>query len=124
MPGTDWGGIDARNVLTVLDATLDRNPDLDRDRGGGLGGSYGGYLTSWLIGHTDRFAAACSERAVNNLESEEWSSDAAGFLRHESGLHLGVNHPDAPETYRRMSPISKVADITTPVLILHPSRVT
>nr|WP_211176877.1 S9 family peptidase [Pseudonocardia acidicola] len=114
-PGTGWGGIDADDVLAVLDAALERDPMLDPDRVGVLGGSYGGYLTSWLIGHTNRFAAACSERAVNNLESEEWSSDYAGAFRHE----LGVSHLDAPQGYRRMSPISYVRDIDTPLLILH-----
>ncbi len=115
VPGTGWGGIDADDVLAALDAALARDPQLDPDRVGVLGGSYGGYLTSWLIGHTDRFAAACSERAVNNVESLEWSSDAAGFFRHE----FGVGHLDSPEVYRRMSPISYVRDISTPVLILH-----
>ncbi|MBN9099744.1 MULTISPECIES: prolyl oligopeptidase family serine peptidase [unclassified Pseudonocardia] len=82
-PGTGWGGIDADDVLAVLDAALAREPSFDPDRVGVLGGSYGGFLTSWLVGHTDRFAAACSERAVNNLASEEWSADVAGTFRHE-----------------------------------------
>jgi dipeptidyl aminopeptidase/acylaminoacyl peptidase len=51
-----------------------------------LGGSYGGYLTSWLVGHTDRFAAACSERAVDDMESEELASDAAGYFHYEIGV--------------------------------------
>lgn len=114
-PGTGWGGIDADDVLAALDAALEREPALDPERVGVLGGSYGGYLTSWLIGHTDRFAAACSERAVNNLESAEWSSDFAGLFH----WGLGVRSLDAPEEYRRMSPISYVRDIHTPVLILH-----
>ncbi|MGI5127781.1 alpha/beta hydrolase family protein [Pseudonocardia sp. CA-107938] len=115
LPGTGWGGIDADDVLAVLDAVLEREPVLDRDRVGVLGGSYGGYLTSWLIGHSDRFAAACSERAVNNMESEEWSSDAAGWFRWE----LGVSHVEAPEVYRRISPVTYARDITTPLLIIH-----
>ena len=115
VPGTGWGGIDAEDVLAVLDAALARDPALDAERVGVLGGSYGGYLTSWLIGHTDRFAAACSERACNNLESEEWSSDSAGYFRYE----FGVTHLDAPEVYRRMSPMSYVRDIDTPLLIMH-----
>ncbi|GEL21748.1 peptidase S9 [Pseudonocardia sulfidoxydans NBRC 16205] len=114
-PGTGWGGIDADDVLTVLDAALAANPDLDPDRVGVLGGSYGGYLTSWLIGHTDRFVAACSERAVNNLESLEWASDVAGFFRFE----IGVDHVRRPDVYRRMSPVTYVQDVRTPVLILH-----
>jgi dipeptidyl aminopeptidase/acylaminoacyl peptidase len=115
VPGTGWGGTDAEDVLAVLDAALAREPALDAERVGVLGGSYGGYLTSWLVGHTDRFAAACSERACNNLESEEWSSDSAGYFRYE----FGVTHLDRPEVYRRMSPMTYVRDIDTPVLILH-----
>jgi len=114
-PGTGWGGIDADDVLAVLDAALERDPSLDAGRVGVLGGSYGGYLTSWLIGHTDRFAAACSERAVNNVQSLETSSDVAGYFRYEFGL----NHLDAPDLYERLSPITYVRDIETPVLILH-----
>jgi dipeptidyl aminopeptidase/acylaminoacyl peptidase len=115
VPGTGWGGIDADDVLAVLDAALEREPLLDRDRVGVLGGSYGGYMTSWLIGHSNRFAAACSERAVNNLLTLETASDAAGLFRFE----FGATHLDAPDAYLRMSPITYVRDIETPVLILH-----
>ena len=53
---------------------------IDPARLGILGGSYGGYMTSWAVGHTDRFKAACSERACNNLTTMEHSADIAGFL--------------------------------------------
>ena len=72
-------------------------------------------MTSWAIGHTDRFAAACSERACNNLLTLETSSDAGGFFR----FVMGVDHLDHPEEFLRTSPITYVKDITTPVLILH-----
>lgn len=114
-PGTGWGGIDYRDCLAILDAALDRFDGLDPQRVGILGGSYGGFMTSWAIGHTDRFAAAVSERAVNNLLSLEWASDVAGFFRHETG----VGHLDDPDEYLRMSPVTYVRDITTPVLVLH-----
>lgn len=115
-PGTGWGGIDADDVLAVLENALERDPSLDPDRVGILGGSYGGYLTSWLVAHTDRFAAACSERAANNLTSLEWGgSDLAGFFRFE----FGVDHLASPEVYRRMSATTYAADITTPMLLLH-----
>ena len=114
-PGTGWGGIDYRDCMAVLDEALRRFDFVDPARLGVMGGSYGGYLTSWIIGHTDRFAAAVSERAVNNLLSLEWSSDAAGYFRFETG----VSHLDDPQEYLRMSPITYVRDIRTPVLILH-----
>ena len=114
-PGSGWGGQDADDVLAVLDHALAAYPFLDGDRVGVLGGSYGGYLTSWLIGHSDRFAAACSERAVNNLLSLEWSSDVAGLF----GWQMGVFPHEHPEEYLRMSPITSIDAITTPLLILH-----
>jgi dipeptidyl aminopeptidase/acylaminoacyl peptidase len=114
-PGTGWGGIDAEDLIAVLDATLARWPALDPDRVGVLGGSYGGFMTSWLLSRTGRFAAGCTERAVNILYSEEWSSDYAGTFHRE----LGVSHLDDPDEYLRMSPATYVKDITAPVLILH-----
>lgn len=115
LPGTGWGSVDADDIHAVVDTVLLRWPAIDRDRVGVLGGSYGGYLTSWLIGHTDRFAAALSERAVNNLLTLEWTSDIATLFRTE----LGVSHLDDPEEYLRMSPVRYVRDIDTPVMIMH-----
>ena len=115
LPGTGWGSVDADDVHVVVDEVLRRYPAVDPARVGVLGGSYGGYLTSWLIGHTDRFAAACSERSVNNLLTMEWTSDIGTAFRTE----LGVTHLDDPEEYLRMSPIRYVRAITTPLLIIH-----
>ena len=114
-PGTGWGGIDAVDLLAVVDAALQRWPSLDESRVGVLGGSYGGFMTTWLLGTSDRFAAGCTERAVNNLLSEEWSADLAGSFHRE----LGVRHIDDPDEYLRMSPVTYAAGITAPVLILH-----
>jgi dipeptidyl aminopeptidase/acylaminoacyl peptidase len=80
-----------------------------------MGGSYGGYMTSWAIGHTDRFKAACSERACNDLLSLEYNSDIASLFRTE----VGKSHLEAPDAYLRQSPISYVQEMTTPVLIVH-----
>ncbi len=115
LPGTGWGSVDADDIFTVLDSVLARHPAVDTARIGVIGGSYGGYLTSWLVAHSDRFAAACSERSVNNLLSLEWTSDIATAFRTE----LGVTHLDDPEEYLRMSPIRFVRNIHTPLLIMH-----
>ncbi len=115
-PGAGWGSVDVEDVLAVLDEALRRFPVCDPDRVGMLGGSYGGYMATWLAGHHgDRFRAICSERSVNNLLSEEWTSDIATAFKSE----LGPSHLDVPEEYLRMSPITYVRDISTPMLILH-----
>ncbi len=113
--GTGWGSVDHEDVMALVDTALATFPYIDADRLGILGGSYGGYMTSWVVGHSDRFKAACSERAANNLLSLEWASDAAGAFR----TYFGVNHLDEPELYRSMSPISYVRDIHTPLLVMH-----
>ena len=114
-PGTGWGGADYEDCLAVVDAALDKFDFIDPDRVGVLGGSYGGYMTSWILTHTDRFAAGCSERAVNNLETLEHYSDIAGLF----SIEIGPRFVDDPETYREMSPITYVKDLNTPLLILH-----
>ncbi len=114
-PGAGWGPPAHDDLMRVVDTAIERFPAIDAHRLGVMGGSYGGYMTSWMIGHTDRFAAAVSERAVNNLASLEWSSDAAGYFR----FAMGATHLDEPAEYARLSPITYVRDITTPVLIIH-----
>jgi dipeptidyl aminopeptidase/acylaminoacyl peptidase len=113
--GTGWGSVDYDDIMATVEHALASFPAIDADRLGILGGSYGGYMTSWVIGHTDRFRAACSERAANNLQSLNWASDLASAFR----TYLGESHLDAPELYQAMSPISRVRDIVTPLLIIH-----
>ena len=115
-PGSGWGGLDVDDVMAVLDTTLERYSFCDRNRVGMQGGSYGGYMATMLAGRfSDRFAAICSERAVNNVLTEEVNSDIATIFRVEHG----PTHIDAPEEYERLSPIQHVRDITCPMLIIH-----
>ena len=99
----------------MLDTALASWDFLDADRVGVLGGSYGGYLTSWLVGHTDRFKAACSERAVNNVLSMTHTSDIGWWFN--TG-YAGVGAQD-PMELLRISPVTYADAITTPLLILH-----
>ena len=101
--------------MAVVDEALKRFSFIDAERLGVMGGSYGGYMTSWVIGHTDRFACAISERAVNDMASEDGTADFAGFFRG----YVGADFWDDPETYRRISPIAYAEQMTTPVLLLH-----
>ena len=115
-PGTGWGSVDVDDVLAIIDTALDRYDFCDADRVGMLGGSYGGFMATWLAAyHGDRFTAFCSERAVNNLVSEEWESDISTMFIAEHG----VSHLDAPEEYERLSPVRAVRNIDKPMLIIH-----
>ncbi len=114
--GTGWGSVDVDDVLAVLDHALANYPFCDADRVGMLGGSYGGFMATWLAGkHGDRFKAICSERAVSNLLSEEWSSDIATAFRTEHGATIVENR----DTYVAHSPIQWAQDITVPMLLIH-----
>jgi dipeptidyl aminopeptidase/acylaminoacyl peptidase len=114
--GNGWGSVDVDDVMAVLDAALDRYEFCDRDRVGMLGGSYGGYMATLLAArHGDRFRGICSERAVNNLLTEEWSSDIAMMFR----IEHGVDPVEDPEEYVRMSPITFARDIHVPMLLIH-----
>jgi dipeptidyl aminopeptidase/acylaminoacyl peptidase len=113
--GPGWGTIDYDDLMGVVDEALRRFDFCDPERLGVMGGSYGGYMTSWIVGHTDRFRAACSERAVNSLVSQYGSSDIGHFLRSYMGAYLYENF----EAYVRHSPVTYADQITTPLLILH-----
>ncbi|HEX6525578.1 MAG TPA: S9 family peptidase [Streptosporangiaceae bacterium] len=114
-PGTGWGAADYADVLACADTACELFSWVDPGRLGILGGSYGGFMTSWAIGHTSRFRAACSERACNNLLTMEHSADIPGFIR----SYVGPDHLANPGAYLRQSPVSYVRDMTTPLLIIH-----
>ena len=113
--GPGWGTVDYEDLMAVVDEAVRRFEFMDGDRLGVLGGSYGGYMTSWIVGHTDRFRAACSERAVNNFLLEGGSSDLGWGFRGEFGAYWF----EAPNEYLAVSPSTYAADIETPLLILH-----
>jgi dipeptidyl aminopeptidase/acylaminoacyl peptidase len=116
---TDWGEGPMRDVMGGVDSLI-ADGLVDPDRLGVTGGSYGGYLTSWMVGHTDRFKAAVSCRSVNDMTSEMLSGDIAGplFGRYE----YGVNPWEDPDLYWRHSPVAYARDIHTPLLIQHAEK--
>ncbi len=114
----DMGGPDYRDVTAAFDAALEKAPWADTDRLGVMGGSYGGFMTTWVIGHTNRFKAAISERAVNDWYSMQGASDIGGtFNRQYLGADATIQ--DNLEAVLRQSPLTYAKHIETPVLILH-----
>jgi dipeptidyl aminopeptidase/acylaminoacyl peptidase len=107
-----FGTVDVDDVLSVLDAALEL-PSCDSSRVGVMGGSYGGFMTSWLAAHHgQRFRAAWSERAVNAWDSFAGSSDIGWFF---ADAYVGAN----PETQRKTSPLAHADLIRIPFLIAH-----
>ena len=111
----DWGGADYADLMAWADHVSDL-PYIDPSRMGVTGGSYGGYMTNWIIGHTDRFAAAVTQRSVSNLISMYGSSDFNWAFQEEFG---GIPPWEDPENYLRQSPISYIGNAKTPTLVIH-----
>lgn len=114
----DWGGIDAADVLALLDGALAQS-HADPKRIGVAGGSYGGFMTTWLLGHSKRFAAGVSMRAVNDLVSEVGATDLGWFLERE------VDSPWTADAGRKLfdgSPMRKAHEIDAPLLVEHSER--
>lgn len=110
----NWGHCDLADLLSGVDFLIDEGI-ADPDRLGIGGWSYGGYLTSWAIGHTDRFKAAIVGAGVTNLLSFQ-AADIPSWLPREQMLAAPA---DDLEVYLRSSPIVSAARMTTPTLVLH-----
>ena len=108
-----------RDVMAGLDSLISDGL-VDGDRMGVTGGSYGGYLTSWIVGHTDRFKAAVTCRSVNDLISQMLSGDIGGptFGLYEYGVHPWEDW----DLYRRHSPLTYATEVSTPLLIQHAEK--
>jgi dipeptidyl aminopeptidase/acylaminoacyl peptidase len=113
--GYGWGTVDYEDIMAVVDTALDRYAFCDPKKLGVMGGSYGGYMTSWIVSHTDRFKAALSERAVNAWHSMNGSSDIGWVFQAQFGTQL---HDD-PDGWTKWSPITYVKNIKTPLMIMH-----
>lgn len=110
-----WGQEDYEDVMAAVHTVVARGY-IDRDRLGVLGGSYGGFMTSWIIGHNHEFRAAISDRAFNDARSFYGTSDVGPLLSREN---WEVPWWEDPQRYAQHSPLSFVQQITTPLLIIH-----
>ena len=114
--GEGWGVVDVEDIRSVVKAAIDRFPRFDPDRMGIMGGSYGGFMTAWMIGQEDRWKSAVVERALSSFTSFAGTSDIGGAFPVN---YLVDTYPDAWDLWWRKSPMSIVDQVKTPTLIIH-----
>jgi dipeptidyl aminopeptidase/acylaminoacyl peptidase len=111
----DWGRADYADLMAWADY-VEKLPYIDPQRMGVTGGSYGGYMTVWIIGHTQRFKAAVSQRCVSNLVSMWGSSDFNWVFQ----MELDNKPPfEDLQNFWEHSPIAYIGNARTPTLIIH-----
>jgi len=110
-----WGGKDYIDIMNGLNAAIAANPWIDTTRLGVTGGSYGGYMTNWIVGHTGRFKAAVTLRSISNFISDDGTRDGAYGHRDDFDGDIFQKH----DLYWDRSPLKYVQNVTTPILILH-----
>ena len=121
--GTDFGNIngiygtvDYQNLMDFTDEVFKRYPQIDTSHVGVTGGSYGGFMTNWIVGHTNRFAAGASQRSISNWVSFEHNSDIGHtFILHNQG---GTTR-DNVELLWEQSPLKYAENCKTPTLFIH-----
>ncbi len=111
-----YGSVDYDNIMDFGDKVLDTYPDIDEKRVGVTGGSYGGFMTNWIIGHSKAFKCAVSQRSISNWMSFFGNSDI--------GYFFAPNENDAwpwknPEKMWELSPLKYADQCTTPTLFIH-----
>ncbi|HVB74055.1 MAG TPA: S9 family peptidase, partial [Ktedonobacteraceae bacterium] len=110
-----WGEKESLDIMAGVDALIQKGY-IDEQRMGVTGGSYGGFMTNWLISHNDRFKVAVTDRSVTNIASDFGSGDFGWTFADDE---LETTPWDDHEKYMHMSPISYVKNIHTPLLIIH-----
>jgi dipeptidyl aminopeptidase/acylaminoacyl peptidase len=110
----DWGGKAYDDIMAVVDSVA-ALPYADANRMAAAGGSYGGYMIDWMLGHTDRFKAFVTHAGVFDLRSMAAETEELWFVQWEfKGMPW-----DNPELYAKWSPSMFVKDFKTPTLVIH-----
>ena len=111
-----YGTVDYSDIMTFTDEMLKKYPEIDPNRLGVAGGSYGGFMTNWVIGHTDRFAAAVSQRGIADWVSFEHTSDIGFYFTY--GQQGATTAQNAEKLWEK-SPLKYAHTCTTPTLFIH-----
>lgn len=112
-----YGTIDYSDIMKFTDAVLQKYTFIDGNNLGVTGGSYGGFMTNWIIGHTERFKAAASQRSISNWISEFGITDIGYFFADDQ--NGGATPWNNVEELWRSSPLRYADKVKTPTLFLH-----
>lgn len=112
----DYGGKDYEDIMETLDQAIARYDFIDEERLGVTGGSYGGFMTNWIVGHTNRFKGAVTQRSISNWFSFYGVSDIGYFF---TEYQICARPWEEPEKLWKHSPLAYVDKVQTPLLILH-----
>ncbi|WP_053365515.1 S9 family peptidase [Bacillus sp. FJAT-27245] len=115
---SDYGGGDYRDLMRAVDYALETYDFIDENRLGVTGGSYGGFMTNWIVGHTNRFKAAVTQRSISNWVSFYGVSDIGYYF---TEWQIGSGLEDIERLWKH-SPLAYVENIETPLLILHSEK--
>lgn len=113
-----YGTIDYDDLMGFVDAVIEAYPAVDETKIGVTGGSYGGFMTNWIIGHTNRFACAITQRSISNWTSFYGVSDIGYFFTSDQNQGTLLNPSDLEKLWFH-SPIKYGKNMSTPTLIIH-----
>ena len=114
----EYGKTDFKNIMDFTDAVLERYPQIDKKRVGCTGGSYGGFMSNWILGHTDRFAAIATQRSISNWISFYGMSDI-GYFFGKNQLAHDIYTDEGLKRLWDQSPLKYINDMKTPTLFIH-----
>lgn len=111
----DYGNKDYKDLMIGTDYVLEQHPEIDKNALYVAGGSYGGFMTNWIVGHTNRFKAAVTQRCISNWISFYGTSDIGPHF-----VEFQLQHDlSNMEELWRMSPLAYAQKVETPLLIIH-----
>ena len=111
-----YGTIDYEDLMNFTDLAIKKYPQIDENNMGVYGGSYGGFMTNWIVSHTNRFKAANSQRSISNWTSFYGVSDIGYYFAPDQ---TGANPWDNLEKMWEQSPIKHAKNVKTPTMFIH-----
>lgn len=111
-----YGTVDYDNIMQFVEEACELYPNIDKHKLGVTGGSYGGFMTNWIIGHSNKFAAAATQRSISNWVSFSYVSDIGYFFGSDQ---IQANPWENLEQMWKQSPLKYAPNVKTPTLIIH-----